>query len=1158
VKIEAKSSTENLNVRLSRSRSASVTRSSVSRPYASLTLVQKFSALKLAKYFSLITLAISFMSVTELASAASNQLGGDPQPTGRLSKLHQQSHPVWQRLQVEADNSNSQGEDGLRRALISLITDGTANTQTTRNAKNRGLAYYHSDWTQNDSFFASWYQTPSATAHHSDVATNFGLFRANQWVVDYPHGNQLEADYSNTLLVSGGLGSAHEARGQTAFESGDSYLYHVGSTGGRTGPSPGPESLPELIHEWTRSYLYLHNSDDSDSVIVFDRLNNSDPLTELSASEFNLLDSETQADIQAANSKHHWILHLQDANPYTNHNKISWFSRNGEPVHLHSYLSSRFKSTISRDRTPRIATESNPDELAYQIRLIPQQKSGWQTFLNIVHSGSDASTSAVNADSGENAQGVLVDTGSDSVLAVFNGDPGRLPFKSNGTPVAIQPSHLQSSPDQNRLHKLNRLRYFKSGFELELDSQSPTEVYVADLDPDRQWLVMVDGSQQSLVPARSGLAQFDINFPGLHRIKIFQDNTLQIVSAFTKTAAKSTTSISTSIDINATKSHPQSVAAQVAAGDIIIDNRDTANTSSTGLWKISSRPNPWKTDSVYSSKTATFRWRPNLPADGKYKVYAWWTSHSKRSTNVPYTIQHSAGKAKVTVNQRNNSQGGRWNHLGTFQFNAASAYVEVARISGVVSADAIRFEPVSRTNEIVIDNRDQANTSSTGQWKVSAGPNPWGANSEYSSNKATFRWTPTIASNGSHKVYAWWTYHNKRATKAPYVIRHTGGTDTVTVNQRNSSLGGRWNLLGTYPFKPGSAAYIELRRVTGVVNADAVRLVTTGSTPPPPPPPGPTHWWKKKIATAPLHTKSANQISKLAQLGGFGLGRMQIDFGIKVVHASAGAPKLPVAANKFGFYLPDSEPIGTKIPVPAGASIEGSNSMTCNIDNNDCHYIVKQGNTLYETYQSTRSGGKLQTRILAIWDLNKNYPASGRGDHCTSADAAGFPIEPLLWNADEIKNALNKNPSGGGDLGHAIRFILPNSRMASDSSLGGVNGRLYVRPASHAGAPSGPKNSVAYGARLRLRANFPTAGYNPATRVLINTMKRYGIALSDGGNIALTATSDQYTTTKWTDLGINSRVFDRTSGARPIDIRDFEVVDTGPRIGETYNCVRNF
>jgi len=317
------------------------------------------------------------------------------------------------------------------------------------------------------------------------------------------------------------------------------------------------------------------------------------------------------------------------------------------------------------------------------------------------------------------------------------------------------------------------------------------------------------------------------------------------------------------------------------------------------------------------------------------------------------------------------------------------------------------------------------------------------------------------------------------------------------------------------------------------------------------------NWWQQRIDNAPLHPDSVKQIATLVGLGGFGQGRMQIDFSIKVNESKNTDTKVPFTTLPGeGLYLPDSDPVSSLIPIPAEASIEGSADMTCDTSN-DCHYIAKQGNILYEVYRANLNNGELQGKSLAIWDLSKELPATGRGEHCTSADAAGFPIQPLLWNADEIQASLSKDSSGNGDLGHAIRFILPNDRMASDSNLGGVSGRLYVRPASHAGGPRGPKDSVAYGARLKLRADFPMGGYNVATKVVINTMKRYGIALADGGIIALTAESDLYTQTKWSNLGINSRVFDSTAGAAAINVEDFVVIDTGPRIAETYDCVRN-
>jgi serine/threonine-protein kinase len=246
------------------------------------------------------------------------------------------------------------------------------------------------------------------------------------------------------------------------------------------------------------------------------------------------------------------------------------------------------------------------------------------------------------------------------------------------------------------------------------------------------------------------------------------------------------------------------------------------------------------------------------------------------------------------------------------------------------------------------------------------------------------------------------------------------------------------------------------------------------------------------------------------------------------------------------------------MPVPPDAAIEGESGLVCDNLKNDCHLLVVQGNQLYEAYRVTSSGADtLEAQCLAVWSLNLVYPPEGRGEHCTSADAAGFPMAALMFNADDIAAELLIDPTGGGDLGHALRFIIRNERMASDGSLGGVDGRLYVRPASHAGGPRGPANSVPYGARLRMHADFPLDGYNPAARVILNTFKRYGIVLADGGNITLTAESDLYTDTSWDELDVDSRIFDQTPGAQVVDITDFEVIDTGPRIGETYDCVRS-
>jgi hypothetical protein len=123
-----------------------------------------------------------------------------------------------------------------------------------------------------------------------------------------------------------------------------------------------------------------------------------------------------------------------------------------------------------------------------------------------------------------------------------------------------------------------------------------------------------------------------------------------------------------------------------------VDNRDQT-TSRTGTWSVSSGPDPWEGESLYSSGTsATFRWTPQLPSSGTYAVYAWWTYHANRSTAVPYRIQHAQGTTTVTVNQREAALGGQWNLLGTFEFAAGSSgYVEVLGSNGQACADAVWF-----------------------------------------------------------------------------------------------------------------------------------------------------------------------------------------------------------------------------------------------------------------------------------------------------------------------------------------------------------------------------------------------------------------------------------------------------------------------------------
>jgi serine/threonine-protein kinase len=262
-----------------------------------------------------------------------------------------------------------------------------------------------------------------------------------------------------------------------------------------------------------------------------------------------------------------------------------------------------------------------------------------------------------------------------------------------------------------------------------------------------------------------------------------------------------------------------------------------------------------------------------------------------------------------------------------------------------------------------------------------------------------------------------------------------------------------------------------------------------------------------------------------------------------VLHADASTPTVANVGFPYdSYYYPDCDEPGTvPFPLPGGGEIEGSDNYTCDNLDEDCHLLVVQGNTLFESYRATVISQGLQTQCALRWDLTRIYPPSGRGEQCTSADAAGYPIAPLLFNADEVYTAIQSQ----GDIGHAIRFILPNDEMKAGE---------YVHPASHAGGPQSDDDyAIPYGSRFRLKASFDIDGFtsNEGVRALLRGLKKYGMFLADGGNVPLTGEVDTYTTHKWDELSIDSH------SLFGIQASDFEVVAADAPVNLTYDCVRN-
>jgi len=127
------------------------------------------------------------------------------------------------------------------------------------------------------------------------------------------------------------------------------------------------------------------------------------------------------------------------------------------------------------------------------------------------------------------------------------------------------------------------------------------------------------------------------------------------------------------------------------AGTAVIIDNGAPGTSSTGTWSASTAPSPYGASSVYAKNGPTYTY--TAPVSGTYRVYAWWTEWSSRGTAVPYTITHSSGSQTVKVNQQ--TGGGRWNLLGTFNFSGKATIKITAAGTESTCADAVKLEPSS-------------------------------------------------------------------------------------------------------------------------------------------------------------------------------------------------------------------------------------------------------------------------------------------------------------------------------------------------------------------------------------------------------------------------------------------------------------------------------
>jgi len=267
--------------------------------------------------------------------------------------------------------------------------------------------------------------------------------------------------------------------------------------------------------------------------------------------------------------------------------------------------------------------------------------------------------------------------------------------------------------------------------------------------------------------------------------------------------------------------------------------------------------------------------------------------------------------------------------------------------------------------------------------------------------------------------------------------------------------------------------------------------------------------WNSRITTASVHPNSAHFINSIGAST-----ELHADFGTVWDGAPNGIPYCTVGAGQvkvpISFYYPDESDPGP-YPIPPGPPVEKGP-----YGEGDRHILIIDTNSklLYEVYDAHPVPGGWSAGSGAIFDLTSNRL---RPDSWTSADAAGLPIFPGLVRYDEV---------AAGAINHALRFTVPRTQ------------RGFIHPATHFASDSDNPDLPPMGLRLRLKAGYDLSSFPRPVRVILQTLKTYGMFVADNGG-------------PWYISGAPDARFsdDELHEISRVRGRDFEVVYTGPILG---------
>ncbi|HZU34503.1 MAG TPA: hypothetical protein VFA18_01270, partial [Gemmataceae bacterium] len=148
-------------------------------------------------------------------------------------------------------------------------------------ASGRGTLYFHNGWSANSSFFGAQFMPPSNADHQISAFGDFQLYSQGGWAVTHPIGYGSTADSGlagNDMLIAGFSSMQDRHVDAQQFGPNGSYAYVSGTTKGSNYAGGYYNPPPAFLQEWTRSLFYLPSANGGpDTVIVFDRVNATDP-----------------------------------------------------------------------------------------------------------------------------------------------------------------------------------------------------------------------------------------------------------------------------------------------------------------------------------------------------------------------------------------------------------------------------------------------------------------------------------------------------------------------------------------------------------------------------------------------------------------------------------------------------------------------------------------------------------------------------------------------------------------------------------------------------------------------------------------------------------------------------------------------------------------